>query len=354
MKDIRKQPYRPSPGLIPEELNGKRYECPNCGSMVEVPWTEKLEFPKQPIQPYSGIGFWVPVSFPLQCSDCNSTFDVEVEVKSYESLWHLYGDEAGRFIHRKTTKNSVDLNFFCITLVALHESRHSRVKRSIRKLKKSIAPSVDPDQWQHHFTDIWSAKPSSRKYSLNNKEEKIKYGKEFARIIRKARPELVTFNVSGCLKIPDDNKDRKTHIKYLKEDIFSQSILTTLKQMRDFGKNVKWVFDNVKDASYGKRTEGWAEECFLGLQYTRLFTVLSAGAPILKPEFVTPGSHYLLEIADFISYCVAREFEKAVQNSKTELPSSLLGKGFYQATLGNGKVNHKWSVGLPLREYYGV
>jgi len=354
MKDIRKQPYRPSPGLVPEDLCGKKHKCPNCGAMVEVPWTEKLEFPQQPIPPYSGNGFWVPVGFPLHCHDCNTTFDVKVEVKKNEALWHVYGDEAGRFIHNKTTMHGVDLNFFCITLVGLHQSRHSRVARSIRKLKKTIAPSLEPNQWQHHFTDIWSAKPYSDKYTLNNKEEKITYGKEFAKIIRKARPELVSFNISGCLKTPDDKKDRKAHIKYLKEEIFSQSILTTLKQMRDYGKNVKWVFDNVKDATDGKRTEGWAEECFLGLQYTRLFTVLSAGAPILKPEFVQPGSHYLLEIADFISYCVAREFEKAVQNSQTELPTSLLGKGFYQATLGSGNVNYKWNTGLPLREYYGV
>jgi len=354
MNDIRKKPYRPSPSLVPEDLSGKKYECENCGSMVEVPWTEKLDFPKQPVQPNNGEGFWVPISFPLKCTDCNTTFDVKVEVKDNESLWHLYGDEAGRFIHRKTTKHDVDLNFFCITLVALHQSKHSRVIRSIRKLKKSIVPSLDPDQWQHHFTDIWSAKPNSDKYSINSKEDKIRYGKEFAKIIRKARPELVSFNISGCVKIPNDKKDRKTHIKYLKEEIFSQSILTTLKQMREYGKNVKWVFDNVKDTTDGKRTEGWAEECFLGLQYTRLFTSLSAGAPVLKPEFVPPGSHCLLEIADFISYCVAREFEKYVQDSKTELPSSLFGKGFYQATLGNGNVNHKWNTGLPLREYYGI
>jgi hypothetical protein len=354
MKDVRKQPYRPSPGLVPQDLVHKKYECPDCGSMVEVPWTEKLEFPKQPIQPNSGEGFFVPAGFPLRCHDCNSKFDVEVEIKENESIWHLYGDEAGRYIHRNTTKHGVDLNFFCITLVALHRRKHSRVQRSIRKLKKSIKPTVDPDQWQHHFTDIWSSKPNSETFSLKNKEDKITYGKELAKIIKKARPELVSFNISGCIKVPNNKKDRSIHIKHLKEDIFSQSILTTLMQMRSFGKNLAWVFDNVKDATDGRRTEGWAEECFLGLQYTRLFTYVSAGAPVLKPEFVQPGSHYLLEIADFISYCVAREFEKAAQNTKTEFPRSLLGKGFYQATLGDGNVSYKWSVGLPLQEYYGI
>lgn len=354
MKDVRNQPYRPSPRLVPEDLCNTRHECPTCKAMVEVPWTEKLKFPKQPIQPYSGKGFFVPVSYPLHCGDCDTDFDVQIEAKKNESLWHLYGDEAGRFIHKSTNNHGNDLSFFCITLVSLHQSRHSRVKKSIRKLKKSIAPELEPDEWQHHFTDIWSSKPESKKYSLRNKAEKIKYGKEFAKIIRKARPELVSFNISGCIRVPDEKKDRKKQIKYLKEEIFSQSILSTLKQMRDYGKNVRWVFDNVKDASDGKRTEGWAEECFLGLQYTRLFIVLSAGAPILKPEFVQPGSHYLLEVADFISYCVAREFEKAVQNSKTEFPTASLGKCFYQGTLGNGDVNYKWSIGLPLREYYGI
>lgn len=347
-------PSRPSPGLVPEHLLDERIDCPTCRSRVEVPWTEKLAFPKQPIESLRGDGYWVPASFPLDCANCGASFQVTIEKKPIESRWTLYGDEAGRFIHKNVCGQDVDLHFFCITLVALHGRMHNRFQRSIRKLKRSIAPKLDPSDWQHHFTDIWSAKPTSQTFVLRNKEQKVAYAKEFARLIRKARPELSTFNVSGCIKVPTAKKERARHIKRQKEEIFSQSILATLEQLRSFGKGVAWVFDNIKDASNGERSEGWAEECFLGLQYTRLFAYLSAGAAVLKPKFVSPGSHFLLETADFFSYCVAREFEMAARGKQAEFPTAMLGEGFYQATLANGDLNYKWSTSLPLKEYYGI
>ncbi len=355
MKDVRRLPYRPAPGLIPQELINKYFNCPECDSEVEVPWLEKMEFPKQPIQPNSGDGHWVPVSIPLTCNSCTHTFNARVTILENESKWFLYGDEAGRYIAKPHKKySSTPLNFFCITLVGIHKSKKNDLIKRLKKIKQKVVPDSAPDTWEHHFTKIWSSSPNSSEYALRNKEEKINHAKEFAEIIKKSRPELVSFNISGCLHSPKAKKDRAAHINYQKQEIFAQSILTTLKQMRTYNKSVEWVFDNIKDTTDGKRTEGWAEEVFLGLQYTPLFTWLSAGATVQKPSFVKPGSHYLLEIADFISYCIAREFERSILGKKVEFPSSLLGKGFYQGTIANGDVLYRWNDGLPLKKFYGI
>jgi hypothetical protein len=314
-----------------------------------------MEYPRQPIHPIGGGGHWVPVSFPITCNSCSDSFDASVPILKNESRWFLYGDEAGRYISDPLDKYSKrSLNFFCITLVGMHKSKQSRLKKRIDNIKRKIVPDSTPETWSHHFTKIWSSNPNSGEYSLRNKEEKINHAKEFANIIRLSRPELVTFNISGCLYSPDSAKDRSVHINHQKQEIFAQSILTTLQQMRAQNKSVEWIFDNIKDTTDGKRTEGWAEECFLGLQYTPLFTWLSSGATALKPSFVEPGTHYLLEVADFISYCVAREFERSIRGQEVEIPSSLLGKGFYQGTIANGDVLYKWNVGLPLKEFYGI
>lgn len=355
MKDVRRLPYRSAPGLIPQELIDRCFKCPKCNSDVQVPWLEKMEFPKQPIQPTGGGGHFVPVSFPLTCVFCSDSFDARVTILKNESKWFLYGDEAGRYIVDPLNQYSQrPLNFFCITLVGMHNSKQNRLKKRINKIKRKIVPDSDPETWSHHFTKIWSSSPNSGEYNLRNKEEKIKHAKEFAKIIRQSRPELVTFNISGCLYSPESAKDRSVHINHQKQDVFAQSILTTLKQMRAHNKSVEWIFDNIKDTTDGKRTEGWAEECFLGLQYTPLFTWLSAGAAIVKPSFVEPGTHYLLEVADFISYCVAREFERSIRGKEVEFPSSLLGKGFYQGTIANGNVLYMWNNGLPLKKFYGI
>ncbi|WP_322083903.1 hypothetical protein [Burkholderia sp. BCC1972] len=206
----------------------------------------------------------------------------------------------------------------------------------------------------HHFTEIWESRPESGTFLLKNKIAKIEHARKLAKIIRDARPELTTFNISGCIIVPCDPKERKKLLKYQKDNAFSESILTTLREFRNREKSVNWIFDNIQDTTSGNKTEGWASECFLGLQYTRLFCWISAGATVIEPSFVRPGSHFLLEVADFISYCVARDFERAIIGQPPEFPSSLLGQGFYQGTLGNGDVEHMWNVGLPLKKFYGL
>jgi hypothetical protein len=357
MKDIRKRPFRDAPGLIPEDLLGMTAACPICGLNAEVPWLAKMEFPKHPLKSDHGPTHWVPVSIPINCASqqCAHEFDVNVPILPNTNRWGLFGDEAGRYIAKPPSHYAEQpLNFFCITLVSLHRSRQERLRKQIFNLKKSIRPTDDPDSWAHHFTEIWNSKPEEGGYQLPNKAAKIAHAKSFAKIIREARPELSSFNVSECVLVPADPKERKKVLRQQKERVFAESILTTLAVFRRQGKSVNWTFDNVQDTTERSKTEGWASECFLGLQYTRLFTWVSAGATVLEPTFVTPGSNFLLEVADFISYCVARDFERAIVSQRPEFPSSLLGQGFYQGTLGNGDVESMHSFGLPLKKFYGI
>ena len=113
MKDVRRLPYRSAPGLVPQELIDKCFKCSKCNTDVQVPWLEKMEFPRQPIKPISGDGHWVPVSFPLTCDNCSDDFDAKVTILANESKWYLYGDEAGRYINDPLAKYSQKpLNFF--------------------------------------------------------------------------------------------------------------------------------------------------------------------------------------------------------------------------------------------------
>ncbi|MGN8084593.1 hypothetical protein ACTJK6_00955 [Ralstonia sp. 22086] len=316
-----------------------------------------MKFPKHPVKSDHGPGHWVPVGIPLTCSSeaCKHEFFVDVPILPNQSRWALYGDEAARYISSPPVEYSSDpLHFYCITLVALHQRRHERVRKQIFNLKKAIRPTEDPDSWVHHFTEIWESKPGSGVFRLQNKLAKIEHAKKFAKIIREARPELATFNISGCILVPGDQKERKKLLKHQKQSAFSESILTTLREFRRQEKSINWIFDNIQDTTLGGKAEGWASECFLGLQYTRLFCWLSAGATVLEPSFVRPGSHFLLEVADFISYCVARDFERAIIGQRPDFPTTLLGRGFYQGTLGNGDVENLWEVGLPLKKFYGL
>lgn len=357
LKDPRKLPYRAAPSIVPQELVGKTFPCEKCGADTEVQWLEKLIFPSQPIEPNSGGGHWVPISIPLRCNvrSCAHETLINVPTKPIEASWALYGDEAGRFIgNTHPTISKEPLHFFCITLVGLHRDSQVEVSQEIMAAKASIKPSEAPELWAHHFTQIWNTSPEEQTFNLPTKEAKIEYGKRFAGIIRNARPALASFTISSCIVVPKNKKERKKAINRQKKEIFSQAILSSLQQMRHFNKGVHWIFDNIKDSTSRTPTEGWASECFLGLQYTSLFTWLCSGAATLEPEFVKPGSHFLLEIADFISYCVARDFEMSTKKLKTEVPSSLLGKAFYQGTIRNGSALYEWNHGLPLKKFYDL
>jgi len=356
VKDIRNHPFRQPTKLIPSNLIGRTTECPKCKGITHIPWVENQVFPKQPVLPHHGGGQWIPVSVNIKCNTpgCRETIIVETPIVETKSKWNLFGDEAGRLINEPLPSLSKkSLHFFCITLVGLHSTRQKRVERKLRRLKKSICPKKDPSTWVHHFTDIWGSDPKERKYDLATKKQKIEYAKSFARILRSERPNLVSFNISSCIEIPSDKRGRKTLLKYQKEDVFSQSILLTLDKLRELQLSVPWTFDNVKDSTNGSRTEGWASECFLGLQYLPLFTWLSAGAYIEEPRFVQPGSSFLLEVADFMSFWTAREFQRKSVGKVCELSATSFGKGYYQGTIQNGNALTEWSEYLPLKKFYG-
>ncbi len=352
MANIRKQPYRIPEPLVPEELANLTHPCSNCGHVSQISWHLKQKFPKQPIAPDDGadLGCWVPVSFQVPCRGCGKEIAVDVPLKETKSNWTLYGDEAGR-LNMSGPSGADKTHFFCMTLVGLHNRMHKRVQSQINKLKKKVRPHLDPANWHLHFTEIWDNKDINE-YQLPTKASKIEFAKELARIIRSARSDFFILNVSSCVPLQTDKKTRAATMKKQKQDVFCFSLLSSLQQCRQRELGIRWVFDNIQDTTKGTKTEGWAEEVFLGLQYIPLFTYLSSGSTVLKPEFVKPGSHYLLEIADFISFCVARDFHLFTKGDKPEFSSSLLGNRFYQAFLRDGSIDFKWSRGLPIRKFY--
>ena len=358
MSDIRKQPYRLNIDSIPKELLDLEFQCPDCKHKSKASWLSKKEFPSQPVSSNPADGHWVPVSIKIEClnKECTKIFDYKVPALPREAIWSLYGDEAERIIRKNENKYSNDdLSFFCITLVCCHNSKQDILKQKINELKKSIVPNENPENWTHHFKEIWSpSKKNKSKFDLS-KLEKIEYANKFAKILRDNQPELVIFNFSGALILPENIIERKKHLKYQKENIFSLSLLSSLQQMRNQNKTVEWIFDFKKDSTKKNRTEGWASETFLGLQYTNLLTWISSGATVLEPKFVQPGSHFLLEIADFCSFWIAREFAQSIKKTKIELSSNKIGRVFFQANKAIGDVEYKWTKnGMHLKGIYGL
>lgn len=326
-----KAPYRKHPGVMLDELKGQRATCLNCNTSNEINWLGDLEFPHLSVAPHQGGGHWVSISVSVTCASCGSEILHPITPINVESKWHLYGDEAQRFF----TKDGTEYSYFCISLVGLHGEKQEAFQKKLNRLKLVARPDTPPHSWVHHFMKIWGDSGEKRIYSFKDIREKIAYGKKLAQVIKKYKPYLVAFNCSSVVPLSTNKKERAGQIKRQKEDAFKMSILCSLNTVRKNEKSVEWIFDNIQDATNGERTEGWADECFLGLQYTRLFTYLAAGAHIEKPKFVVPGSHYLLEVADFISFCFAREFKLTVEGKSAEIPSGFMGNTICHLSLPN-------------------
>lgn len=345
-----KQRYKKHPGLVLNELEGITSTCSECGASNKIDWLAEMKFPHEAIERDDSKVKWVPVSIPMHCAACASGYSHKIPVVERESRWHLYGDEAGRTIEYDGNK----IHFFCLTLVGLHNKKHDSLQAKLRQFKLEARPELDPATWTHHFTEIWSDSGERRKFAFTGVDDKVKYGERFAKMISDLRPELACYNFSNAILLSDNRRENAANIKHQKEDLFKQALLITMDSMRSNRKTVVWKFDNVKDSTLGQVTEGWALECFLGLQYTPLFTYLAAGAYIAEPEFVKPGSHYLLEIADFISFCVARDFMKIAEGKLGEIPSARLGKIFCHRIMEGGQPDHAQEMAsFFLKRYFG-
>lgn len=327
------------------------FTCESCGLTQSVNWYEPQLFPSQPVTPNVGEGFWVPVAISQTCK-CGTSSLLDVPVRKIDSTWDLYGDEAERkFEPRELPGITNRAHFFCISLAGLHVKGRAWFDKKVNRLKSKARPDRAPESWNIHLTEIWNTPPGESGYSFQGKADKVRFGLDLANIMSKARPHLFTLNVSGC-RVQGDDESWADTVKLNKQHIFATTLLTSLDQFRHRNLNIRWNFDHAVAPDKRTGSEGWAEEVFLGLQYAPLFTWLSAGAPVVAPKFHTPGSHGLLEIADALSFFVAREFHQCVMGRKTEVPSSYTGLGYYRAFNADGGINSSWSRGLPIEKFY--
>lgn len=344
---------RRAPQLVPLNLKGKAAHCPSCGFDNIIDWLSELDDAIAPV-PLRPDFYAVPTSLPIECVKCDRKYGIDIPSIEEDGRWALYGDESARHISKEENKqNSREIFFFCYTLVGLHISKHDEVRKNIYELKKSIKLNNDPRR-PHHFTTIWSKSAETGIHNLETKESKVEYAKKFAKMLWNAQPELAVFNISGCVYLNGDKKEKSKQMKICKEDIFSRAIMTTTDIMTSHRKSITWTFDNEQNTKSGPKIEGWTHECFRGLQHTRLFSWLSRRTLLHKPTHIEPGTHYLSEIADFISFWIARDFFMGIKKKRIEMQTYELGEILYEGTLGNGDAKAKNHISFPLKEFYGI
>jgi len=84
-----------------------------------------------------------------------------------------------------------------------------------------------------------------------------------------------------------------------------------------------------------------------------LFGYLARGIEIPEPVFVSPASRPCLEVADFVSYVIARYCYRRIKGQPIDLDPKYLGPVVYLGFDSSGALLFSRSTGYPWRLFYG-
>lgn len=340
-----RRPHRRPASLVPEELARITFPCPSCGAASTPEWYKTLVFPAEPLPHNTEPGHFVKIDFPVSCP-AGHEFTALAPEAPHNGRIPIYADDFQRHIHGHESRISTrSLKLFGFAAVYLGTDFLPAFTAKLHAIKSEFDPDKAPDTWPLHMTEVWGAEVG--------KAKKVALAHSVAELVRNSRPQLWSAFIGGVTQPSTDPRQRRRELKVQREDTLSLVLMSTIQRLRDQGFSPSWTFDRFRDARAGTIDEGWARELFLGWQYTPLATWMAKRAPIFPPTFVEPGSHPLLEIADFLAYTLGREFELWATGRENELPSTkALGTSFYQFFDGRGDVDAAIADALPISRFW--
>ncbi len=155
-------------------------------------------------------------------------------------------------------------------------------------------------------------------------------------------PKIYKVNITLAAGLGDKVKKIKVLENHLKNEAYELLVLNTINIVTMHGAEPHFIFDAEKDLTErhlngDKVIQKWASDAFSKGTRNMLYCFMSHGIPVKEPIFVKPGSRPLLELADIISFVVARHNAKALKNEKTEIDCSMFGEVEYYTFVENGE-----------------
>ena len=336
MKTMRATTYANTLRHAPARLLNDRVRCSACLHSFPIPLFQELAQPLIPVtpldfHPITNNKIWVPHGTMVKCPKCHGQVLVSFPSKTKRGETQFYGDEAAR----------QDCGIYTYSLLGADRSLMPEIENGILAFKKKIAPSVEPQSWRLHMAEAWSGQqrrhhPVFSQWTLNNVHELVD---GLFDLLTRFSTDLFIFNVSL--------ENRSITQSDLRDAAYISLVAELIDGFTEKGVQPHLFFDADRPVKAEYVIQGWARECFGGLQRTILYPFLAKGITIPEPKFVTPGSHTCLELADFVSFVVARYLLRRQENKTIEFDPSRLGKVFYMIQLPNGDLVQSRQVGYP-------
>jgi len=264
-----------------------------------------------------------------------------------KARYSFFGDEAFRDIDTK--------RLLTYSLVGTNRVRLPEVEEAIRDFKSKLRPSVSPESWRLHMTEIWPEHARKRHHIFREWEPGFveDFAERFFELIRGFDEAFIIYNVSGIYYASKDKKRQRYERKQARLEAYSTLLMAVIYAATKDGIQPSFVFDSEKASEANTVIHGWARDTFHGSQLYLLYAFLSRGIEIPEPTFVSPASRPCLEVADFVSYVVARYCFRKLKKQSIDLDPKLLGPVYYLAFVPDGDVVHSMSTGYPWEYFYG-
>jgi hypothetical protein len=275
----------------PKYLDEIYIQCAN-GHVFTPKWLEKRP-PLMPLRMRDGQ-LLQPISAVTPCTSCNELTDIKLPVnQQYIGDCHLYGDEAIRDFNKKIIMS--------YTLVAQprKEEIHREFKAKFLALKKELVPSLPAKSWTLHYMVLMNRGLRMKEKHLAHltKNNVLEFSQKLGELISNYPNQLVKWNCSGVYEKPVQYK--KKEMQELKSRVYYPLIGRVITEHTDSGISPHIHFEGTND-------DGWAKNLFNGGRLTLMWAFISRMLPVPNPTFHPPSDSIYLEIADFISFVIAR------------------------------------------------
>ncbi len=336
---------------LPEDIAALRLECPECSKQFRPNWFKLSSEPRIPIKPndHDGTGRWVPTKSYEICPFCEEVVPLDLPVVEMQSKVMLFGDEAYREKQGKLV--------FTYSLVGADFKMIPKIEDSLRELKLKLCPSESPDGWAFHMKELWSGDQRRKHRIFGTWDfEKVLFAVQgIFQLIQSHAECIFMYNIASTAKGSMKGFNSKSALERPQDNTYILLINYVINELTTAKAQPVLKFDAEKQTKGNQVIQGWARDAFSGSQRCLLYSFVAKGIEVPEPVFVQPASQACLELADFISYIVARFYLKKWQGKEIEkvLDPHNLGKVTYLSFDKTSSLVFHRTESYPWELFYG-
>lgn len=286
-------------------------------------------------------GIMVRLSLGEECPKCKYINLIPLPVVKKKSDFFLFGDEASRDL-------SATSKLFTYSLIGASKPIMLQVEEKLGQIKSKFLP-LPPTSWKIHMKELWSG--SNRKkneqfrdVTLNQVQELLN---NIGTLFQEFENRIYKTNVLLAADLKDQ-KQRRPFDKLIKEESYILMCMTTIDVITSQGGEPIFIFDAEKDSEADRVIQQWASKAFSKGCSNILYCFMSYSIPVREPIFVKPASKPMLELADVLSFAVARHNQKTISGQDSDIDCAMFGDVNYYTFIEQGQtLIQQSSTGYP-------